>query len=103
MTRRRARSRRPASAVKTFTRSLSRDKLVGGREGATGPAGRGRNRAPLASLLGRLRRLEIVMLYVTGRLHGDFGYLLDAIRDLHGDTKDVTVPEDGSEGGNTEV
>lgn len=92
MSRRRRQRRQPASS--RLTSSNKRGSLDGRVGEGTPKASR---RAALVPLMSRLRRLEVLMLHLAGRLklpEGEFDKLVQRVVDLHSDTQDVV---DGTE------
>ncbi len=101
MTRRtRGRSKASASPTKRFTRSIDRSKIPGGpRRGGRQPSVA--SRGEFAAFLSRLRRLEVVVMMIAGKMPASgLDGLLDSVLQLHSDTKDIV---DGSESGDKEV
>ncbi len=98
----RTRGRRTsASPIKAFTRSIPRDKVPGGpRRG--GRQSSIASRGEFAAFLSRLRRLEVCILMISGRMQGtgSLEILLDKIYELKEDTKDIP---DGDKGRDTKV
>ncbi len=78
-----------ASPNKPFTRSIERGKVPGGLQRGGSP--QGFRDAGGDAFLSRLRRLEVVLLMVTGKLpdRGALDALLDKILELSDDTKDI--------------
>ncbi len=63
----------------------------------TAPGGR-RSRASLASLISRLRRVEVTLLAIAGRRdNNSMQQLLDAIETLHVEDADVIITASASE------
>ncbi len=98
--RRRGRGKASASPTKRFTRSISRDKIPGGtRRGGRQPSVA--SRGDFAAFLSRLRRLEVVVLQISGRLReNNLQALLDKVLELQEDTKDIV---DADKSGDKEV
>ncbi len=88
--RRRGRTRVSASPAKPFTRRINRDIMPGGPRGGE-PSGARSRSDNVAALLSRLRRLEVVVLTMSGHLRetGSLKVMLDKMLDLRNDTKDV--------------
>ncbi len=88
--------RQSASPNKAFTRSIPRDKVPGGtRRGGRQPSVA--SRGDFAAFLSRLRRLEVVVLMISGRLReSNLQVLLDKIHELSNDTADIGTDGDKS-------
>lgn len=97
---RRRAPRGSASRSIAFTKSIPRDKVPGGTRrggGQSSIASRGQQ----AAFLSRLRRLEVVVLQISGRLReNNLQVLLDKMLELADDTKDIV---DGDKGGDKTV
>ncbi len=87
--RRRGRGKASASPTKRFTRSIDRSKIPGGtRRG--GRQSSIASRGEFAAFLSRLRRLEVVVLMISGRMkETGLAEMLDKVLELKEDTKDI--------------